>query len=226
MPINITGVQWENENSLRKYPFDEFSTCIDDAGVEIDPGFITDMSVSSAGSLSNARISSVYSGPGLISIVVSDDSGVVAHFTSTKSTGDEEVVFDSDRPGVVVSARINANSLTHGVSHRFSTPEQSKINPFCIVEFSEEPVVMFVDDTTGSRIENVARLVFSPSVTAVSNKDENGTRLTLTPSKSIMRGISNECIASDLDTACIVPVIQSINGVKPTANGSIAIILE
>ena len=226
MKTGVSGIQWENENSLRKYPLYEGATCVDDSGNVFGTGMILDASVTSTVALENLRISSVYAGEKILSVALADDLGPVAHATLVFPSSTADIVFDSERPGVVVTMKISADSVRDGKSYRFSSFTQSGIHPFCIVEIPGVCVSKVVDDTTGHEAAGDITVSFESDVTVRRADSKDTTGVVVEPSKSVTRNLAGGCSVTDLNTACVVPVIQSINGVKPNENGSIAIIFE
>ena len=216
-------LQWENESALRKYPLADGSSGIDDLGRALPDDFIVDLSMTSFSTLRNLRLSGAYSGPSVVSVVFSDDSGPVAHATARKPEVGV-VALEPDRDGV--SGTVEFGNVDFTGSFRFSSFGQSGILPFCVLEFPECGVVEFVDDTSGEKAEGDVSFNFGRAVLVSIARDNETNVVTLTPSTSMAKSLSTGCVPTDLNTACIAPVIRTFNGVSPDEDGAIAIVLQ
>lgn len=218
------AVQFENANELRKYPLSEAATCVDDSGRPFPDNIVVDLSIASVSELPHLRVSSVHVGPGLVSISFSDDNGAVATATAVDPSDYEPVGLDPLRDGVsghVVFGRFDRSSRS---TYRFSSAAQSAVHEFCVFEFPVAGVKAFVDDMSGGSATGDVVFDFGRYVDARMSGD--GSTVVLSLSDSLARTLDTGCVPTDLNTSCLAPVIQTINGVEPDSNGEIAIVFE
>ena len=218
-------IQLENENALRNYPLAENVTTVSDDGSSFPYSLITGLNISSYVELEDTRISSIYEGPGLVSVVISDSAGVVATATSTESG---TVRLSSMRDGVFGSVTFYmSDAVTQPRRYRFSTPEQSAISSFCILVFPFGGVKKFEDQSSGEEATGDVKFDFAGKVKSTcSELDNGGMNVDLSLLPAAVKAVDGNCIPMSLSEACISPVIRSINGLEPNENGEIAIIFE
>lgn len=219
-------IQWENENALRKYPLSELATCVDDAGKEFPTGILTGLSIVSFSKLDGPRVSSLYVGPRLVSLIISDGSGPIASATVTDVKPFSQVALEPTRPGVSGSVEFGEFDASAPSSYRFSTVEQSGILPFCVVEFPDSGITEVVDDISGESATGVVSFDFGSAASADVEIIDDKPEIVLRLSDSIARSLSNGCVPTDLGKSCIAPVIQTINGISPDEDGAIALVFE
>lgn len=223
MEINTTGLQYEDANALRKYPISEDATCLDDSGLVFPPDIVVDMCAVAFSSVVGMYLSYIHVGDRLLSAAVSDGAGVVATLTVVDYKDNSEYVMDSNRSGVYVSMSFGKLREHSHSTYRFSSAMQAGIHKFCVVEIQGGLVESIVDDSSGETFSGPVSFVFSGGISA--KVDESGV-VKLLASDSIEKTLSGGCTPTDLNKSCVVPVIQSINGIKPNEFGEIAIVLE
>lgn len=219
-PVTIDAL---NVNLLRKFPVAERATLIDDSGAEMATDLLSNISIVSVADISNVRISYFRISKEVLSVVLSDTAGPVSSLLVHGYRNYTDYEMESLRGGV--TARITTGTVVGAEPrmHIFSSFEQSGINDFCIVFIDGLRVNSVVDDESGQEFSGNVDLVFSGGIEA--SVDRNG-RILLHVSDSLDKTVSSSCVPTDLNKSCIVPVIQSINGVKPTSLGEIAIVFE
>ena len=222
------GIQLENINELRKYPFSESSTLTSDSGDAFPTDIITELHVVAFFSVDSLRLSFMHVGPTLLSVVLSDAKGPVLSLSTTYN----EQGFIADMESLVdgISGTISIgkkNPAYVGRTYRFSSSMQSGIHPFCILEFPNIGVSKIVDDVSGKSASGEINLTFEGGlVPSVVSDDKLSPVVELSMPTNSINSLSNECLPTDPNTACVAPIIQTISGVSPTKNGEIAIVLE
>lgn len=226
-------IQFENINSLRKYPFAEDATMLSDKGEPIPVDIIKSLHITSLVSVDDVFCSGIHCGPRLVSISLSDKNGILLSCTcpgNISGTNDEYIEMTSHRKGVsgTISLYNPKTDSASAVTYRASTPAQTRIHRFCILEFPEVGVVKFIDDKSGEEISGQVTVKFNGGAVgaSIAEQDTHKTTIKLSLNKNLASILSNPCIPTDLNTSCIAPVIQTINGVEPTEDGEIAIVLE
>jgi hypothetical protein len=222
------GTQLENINSLRKYPFSEGATLISDSGEDVPVNIVTGLSITSFVDCGTLHFSYIYVGPSIITVVISDNARPVLISTHLNDPAGYSAQMESLVDGINGSITIGQHNETlYGKSYRFSSDRQSGIHRFCILEFPRTGVIEFVDDVSGERVRGDVALSFSSGIKAsVEPGDDNKTKIVLSMPKAVSNGLSSGCVPTDLNSACVAPVIQTINGISPTEYGEIAIVLE
>lgn len=219
-------IQFENENSLRKYPLDQDATCLDDGGTPLPTGILGGISIVTCFEPTNVRLSSVYVGSGIKSISISDDSGLLATATVEQGFSGQSML-DPARDGVAGVVDFLDYSTAVAESHRFSTPGQSLIHRFCVTVVDLPCVSRFVDDTSGEEASgDTAIEILSNNVEASSRDTDAGSGVEVRVGDSFAKTMSSECSPTSFSNVCIAPIILSINGTKPNADGEIAIVLQ
>lgn len=223
--IQVSNIEWEDSNLLRKYPVAEESTCVDDAGTRLDTGVIQDLSIVTYTALVNPRIGSVYIGKSIVSVTIMDDLGPVAVFTEAGDVSGKSISPTQSRRGVF--ARITLGETKNPTNLRFSDVRQSGIHEFCIVDASSSCVTAFIDDTSGKEFSGDMELVFRAGIKCdIKNNNTIDPTVVLSAADSLEKTLSSGCVPTDLNKSCVAPVIQTINGVKPNEFGEIAIVFE
>lgn len=219
-------IQFENENLLRKYPLDQDATCIDDSGMPLPTGILGGISIVTCFEPANVRLSSVYVGSGIKSISISDDSGLLATATVEQDFIGQKML-DPARDGVTGIVDFLDYRQAVAESHRFSTPEQSLIHRFCVTAVDIPFVSRFVDDTSGEEASgDTAIEILSNNVETLSSATGVGSDVKVRVGDSFAKTMSSECSPTSFSNVCIAPIILSINGTKPNADGEIAIVLQ
>lgn len=220
---DVSGIDSLNINLLRKFPVDEGATLVDDSGIAMDTSLIANLLVVTAVELSNVRISYFRLSGEILSVVASDDVGPVASLMIHGYENYKDYSMTALRNGVTVRITTGKLSEAKRCVHRFSTPEQSLLNGFCVIDVGCGLVENVIDDSSGSVFHGDLDVTFSGGIGA--EVDQFG-RIQLRATDSLDKTLASGCTPTNLNKSCIVPVIQSINGVKPTNLGDIAIVFE
>jgi hypothetical protein len=224
--LQVSNLEFEDSNLLRKYPISEEATCVDDDGKQLESDILQDLSIVSYVEISNARIGSIYISNNIVSVTVLDDSGVVAVFTSTVDEAKDELLPSYARPGVFARIRVAA-CVGETKTYRFSTKEQSLVHEMCILDVRSTRVDSFVDDKSGEEFRGEVSLVFRPGIKcSVKNGNTDDPTVILSADDGMDKTLSTGCVPTNLNRSCVAPVIQSIDGVKPNEFGEIAIVFE
>ena len=218
------NIQIENENYLRKYPLGEDATGISDDGLEIPYDAIVGLSVTTYVALPLFRISSIYIGPGMISVVLSDSSGVVA---TASGEYDSVVALNARRDGVSGTIELGHASFDSPMKFRFSSFAQSGISDFCVLAFPRVGVYMLEDASSGETATGSVVFDFGGQVsTSVSSTDDGTDIVEMELSQAAKNAIADRCMPTSLNDSCVSPVIQTINGMNVNSEGEFAIVFE
>jgi len=218
------SIQIENENYLRKYPLSEDATGLSDSGSEIPYDVIVGLSVTTYVALPLFRISSIYVGPGIISVVLSDSSGVVA---TASGEYDSVAALKSMRDGVFGTVEFGHASFDSPMKFRFSSFKQSSISEFCVLSFPRVGVYMLEDASSGETATGSVEFDFGGQVsTTVSSTDDGTDIVTMELSQSAKNAIADRCMPTSLNDSCVSPVIQTINGMNVNSDGEFAVVFE
>lgn len=224
--LQVSNLEFEDSNLLRKYPISEEATCIDDDGKQLGTDILQDLSIVSYVEISNARIGSIYVSDKIVSVTVVDDTGVIAVFTAVASEAGDELEPEYARPGVFARLRVSA-AVPETKTYRFSTKEQSRIHEMCLLDVRSTRVDAFVDDKSGEEFRGDVELVFRPGIRhSVKNGKNDDPTVILSADDGMDKILSTGCVPTNLNKSCIAPVVQSIDGVKPNEYGEIAIVFE
>ena len=78
----------------------------------------------------------------------------------------------------------------------------------------------FVDDKSGNEAVGDVKLSFGSGISVTVN---NG-KIHLAVTDSITNTLSSGCVPTSLNESCVAPVVQTINGVEPAFDGTIALV--
>lgn len=204
----------------------EDATGVDDSGVPVDSRILTELSIVTYVKLDKPRVGSIYVGPRLLSVTVVDEDGPIASVTTLKTSKLTDIRMESLRK--CVFCRVSFGDMT-GVlaNHTFSTYEQSGIHEFCVLPIENSCVTGIIDDKTDSMYTGDLELRFDNGVVCSVFADTTGMPvINMAVSDSLARALSSGCTPMNLNSACVAPVIQTINGIPPNEFGEIALVLE
>lgn len=212
----VTNTQWENSNALRKYPFSEDASLVDDAGAMLPLDIVTDMMLFAPDA--EAHVTNVRISPTMVSLAVLSGSQCAGVFVP-RSSFEPYVPFQlSGSPGFggyVTFGDFEWPSA--GRFHRFSTSAQSKLDPHAVVKFPAPGVLKFVDDVSGEELSGDV-VVSLPDILEISEVDGE---IQLSMTENGARQLTTPCNVGTDSTICGTPVIRTINGIAPDEDGAI-----
>ena len=223
-------IQFENENSGRKYPFDDSSTLISDSGRRLPDDVVSDMRLavpSSGPSIQPARLSCARISPSMVSVCVM--IGTAASRMSLSCTaarkGYEPYVprmlepLDGtlDASGVITLGDFKWPSSTE--AYFFSEASQSGVSASCVTPFFPPSLKAFIDDRNGKSVSGDARIEFSRYVSASSS----GSSALLSLDEGAADALKSSCSGMTFRESCGAIPVTSINGVRPDSKGRIVI---
>ena len=236
--------QWENENSLRSFPFMEDTCLVDDNGKRLPDGIISDISIYSQTLHSNTvapkvRVSCVYLGKELISVsVVNKNAGILSitiskedmepwrpyAFTQIANGWAGYITFADflwpDIPQTYYFSRWQDEDKEHGVP-----PPQAVLDPHSLFGIGGPRVEKFLDTTTNQEATGFVEFVFpniiSKKITRMSDRNGYWVYLDLKNNDALKGPCDVLSTQSKLGNICGVPLVSSIAGVRPDANGNI-----
>ena len=239
--------QWENENSLRSFPFMEDTCLVDDNGKRLPDGIISDISVYSQnkygyGVSSKIRVSCVYLGKELVSVSLVDKNSGILSITLTKEDLEPwrpymltplapgwagYITFADflwpDTPQTYYFSRWQDEDKEHGIP-----PPQAVLDPHSIFGVGGPRVEKFLDTATNQEATGFVEFVFpniiSRKIIRMNELDHrNGywVYLDLKNNDALKGPCDVLSTQSKLGNVCGVPLVSSLAGVRPDANGNI-----
>lgn len=236
--------QWENENSLRSFPFMEDTCLVDDSGKRLPDGIISDISVYSQnrygyGVSSKVRVSCVYLGKELVSVSLVDKNSGILSITLTKEDLEPwrpymltplasgwagYITFADflwpDEPQTYYFSRWQDEDKEHGVP-----PPQTVLDPHSVFGVGGPRVEKFLDTTTNEEATGFVEFVF-PNIISRSIQHMDGHNgywvyLDLKSNESLIGPCDVLSAQHKISNVCGVPLVTSIAGVRPDSNGNI-----
>ena len=227
-PVNlgnsVSTVQWENENEIRWYPFEQGASDLDAAGVVSDLSIM----VNQDGPMS-FRLGSVHVGPGMVSMSVS--AGEYA-LVCTVLKAD----FEPYRPYPMTSVSGECGGMCSFGDVDFSNPFTRKFDgdgplvlQTVVARVETGKLKGFKDDVSGKTISGEVEFRF-PSDTIVKRENyvsdlDVGT-ISVEMSSELNGRLVSPCDSQDRLSAGKLSPIRSINGIEPDENGRIAVVFE
>ena len=239
MPVR--NQNWYNLQENRRYPLDDRSTGIDDAGNPIADNIIVDCHIRFPNTLGNfALISAITVSPNIVTVLISaadteddtDDFRPIAALTLSKpiETGVNQVV----RPlvdGVAGWVAFGSGIKTE-FSGRYSSAIQTLIAPRCARPYRPLPIPTVGRQGLATALSGWVRLAAKPPVTATYETIEINE--TTVPAivfrladkfgdRNPLQDFGGPCAARPESGTCAKPGLQTINGVTPDCDGNITI---
>jgi hypothetical protein len=231
---NIFNHDWYDRNSVRQYPLDMAATAIDDFENPLNPALLEDVSLYVP---ENLNVSKVYVGSGHITgtlcsavFVGSTPDGAVPLCAATVVTRNSRMVsVDALADGVrgwVVLGGPDANAVGRWT---FSSPLQSLLAPGCWYAYRRPPVFSL---GAANRLNRLAgdvslqaggHLELASAVREVRGVPSRVLILRMDPELPADTRASYVAVCANTDGVCSPAPIQTVNKVKPDADGNITI---
>lgn len=235
--VDMASAQFENQNSLRLYPFSSESSLVDSVGRELPLGAIVDLrmvvpaAIGNPDSFSEGGVPVVYmtsfhvsksmvsacfmSGNAALSVTVSaDDFRPYFPYRLEKLAGSDDI------GGVVTFGEIEFPGFPETYFMKDADGNRTAIVHRCCVAAARPPALRkFVDRRSGESLSGDVQIDFSGYVN--SEKSGKSFRLALDDGASVE--LASECAKVSGADACGATPIVSINGVRPDENGNIVL---
>jgi hypothetical protein len=237
----ISSAQFENENSLRMYPFSEGCSLADNEGKELsrdaivdlhivvpyglgnNPGVVDDggnrLPVASLSSIhvSNSMVSACFRcGNYALSVTVAREN-FIPYFPYRL----EKLAGTENAGGVVTFGDIDFPGFpeTYLFRDRFEGDVGVVVHPCCIAVAEPPALKRFVDPRSGESVTGDVNIDFSGYVIS----ERRGKSFLLSLEEGADAELASECAKSSGVDVCGATPIFSINGVKPDENGNIVL---
>lgn len=228
----IGDAQFENRNSLRSYPFAEWSSLVDSTGDRLPGGYVVDvhmavpMHAGEPDSRVRAYMTSIHVSRGMVSACFRSGSSAMSVTVSSGSFVPyvpyrlEKLAGCEDAGGIVTFGNIDFDVApkTYFMAGDGGAMT-AELNPCCIVGTRPPGLREFVDMRSGDRASGDVEISFSGYVD--SSTTDGGTLLTLKDGAAYE--LASECLKSSEENPCGATPISSINGVSPDEDGNIVL---
>lgn len=219
---NTVFTQWENGNGLRKFPFTESSSLVSTDGQILPDNVITDLLLFYPTSEYTPQLACVKLGPEVLSVAFKLGNTLLTSVIVTKKD------FKAYMPYQMTSVLPGSTGIiTFGEIRWPETATLYKFDGTATVDMracisSPQPgVTAFVDDVSGEELSGIVELILPTFVEATITKVSGVAHVTFDLTAAGKTAIANPCNAGTDEEVCGVPVIRSINGVKPNSSGQI-----
>ena len=237
---DTTNAQFENVNSLRRYPFSAGSSLVDVDGkalpedVIVDvhlvvPSFVSPGSDSSSDAqgpfdLPDVRLTSVHLTPYMVSACfVSRSSGGNVALSATVGRS-EFVPYMPCRLECLAGSRDAGGIVTFG---DFEFPgfeeayrlESACVSPCCFSSFEPPRLRRFIDRRSGETLSGEVQVAFSGYV----NATRSGNSVHLKLADGAAEELVTECEKYANADVCGATPLSSINGIRPDVDGNIVL---
>lgn len=237
----ISSAQFENENSLRMYPFSEGSSLADKDGRVLSRDAIVDLHIVApyrlgdrpgavdvdgnrlpSASLSSLHVSSSMvsacfrCGKSALSVTVAREN-FIPYFPYRL----EKLAGTEDAGGLVTFGDIDFPGFpeTYLFRDRFDGDVGVVVHPCCIAVAEPPALKRFIDPRSGESVTGDVEIDFSGYV----RSERSGKSFLLSLEEGADAELASECAKSSGADACGATPIVSINGVRPDENGNIVL---
>lgn len=234
--VDNANVQFENANSLRAYPFAEDSSLVDKDGRELPRDVVVDVHMvvpcdlqnvgrkAERGRISTVRMTSVHLSPSMVSVCFfSEAEGMNRAMSATVDRSNfvpyspvrlEKLIGSEDIGGIVTFGDIDFPGFPE--TYFF---EQATVHPGCVAASRPVPLRKFVDLRNGDTVLGDARIRFSGYVDTA----RKGGSLTLSLKSGASTSLASDCEHVTGYSMCGATPIETINGIRPDADGNIVL---
>lgn len=217
--------EWYNSNSLRKYPVTDEATCQADDGSELPTDIIVDLVLLVPRNYAtDVHISSVVSTPYSCSVAIANSTRTLAAATFLRKNAASYpsvplIPLVSGVSGSVVFGNAPAPAAPYHL--RFSGTAQSGIALRALRVTDPGPVTSIgpylASGATRQALAGIIKLEAGSNV----NITHSGNIVTIALTAEANEQFTSPCDRSAVDNACGKPPIRTINGVQPTADGTL-----
>lgn len=241
MPIR--NQNWYDLQATRRYPLDDKSTGVDDAGAFIRDSVLVDCHIRFPDTLGlYAYIQGITVAPALVTIVFGvgnhpeDTNGPSIAALSLPRTSAQNVNYELTplQPGVAGWAVLGAG-ITEEFVGRYTTPQQTLISQRCARAYRTLPVTSLGKINVATSLQGIVAVTGQSPVTAKAEKvTVNGAEVdaivfrlegelqTFNP----LQVFQGPCGQRPESGTCPKPPIETINGVSPDCDGNINIVFD
>lgn len=228
--------QFENENSLRNYPFASGASLMDSMGRTLPENVIVDLHVAvpygipdsasgfdDAVAIPSVRLSSVHLSRHMVSVCFKSGEGKYARALSVTVSSDEfrpympysldRLIGDEDIGGIVTFGDIALPEWPDTYSL------DAEVHPGCVVASRPSGLRSVLDRRSGDSVRGDVSLSFSGYVSAKKIGESFGLSL----EDGAAEELASECSGMTQLEACGATPIRSINGVSPDEDGNIVL---
>lgn len=241
MPIR--NHNWYDLQATRRYPLDESSTGVDDAGAFIRDSILVDCHIRFPDTLGlYAYVQGITVAPALVTIVFgvgnhpADTNGPSIAALTLPRTAAQNVNHELMplQPGVAGWAVVGAG-ITEEFSGRYTTPRQTLISARCARSYRPLPVTSLGKINVATSLQGVVKLVGQPPVTAtaepvtVNGQEVNAIVFRLEGELETFNPLEvfqGPCGQRPESGTCPKPPIETINGIAPDCAGNINIVFD
>lgn len=228
---DIRDAQFENENSLRLYPFSEISRMSDCSGDTLPQGYVVDLHMAvpldgDGGSLQKAYMTSFHVSRGMVSACFQSGKSAMSVTVSSSSFRPyfpyrlESLVGSEDAGGIVTFGEIDfdVSAKTYFMKDSDGIPT-AEVHPCCVIARRPAGLRKIVDPRSGESVSGDVSITFSGYVDAAGS--DGSVKLSLQDGAAYT--LSSECLKSSMSDPCGATPISSINGVSPDSDGNIVL---
>lgn len=241
MPIR--NQNWYDLQGTRRYPLDESSTGVDDAGAFIRDSILVDCHIRFPDTLGlYAYVQGITVAPALVTIVFGvgnhpdDTNGPSIAALSLPRSAAQNVNYELTalQPGVAGWAVLGAG-ITEEFTGRYTTPQQTLISQRCARSYRPLPVTSLGKLNVATSLQGIVTLTGQAPVTANAEKvtvdgEEvdaivfrlEGELQTFNP----LQVYQGPCAQRPESGTCPKPPIETINGISPDCNGNINLVFD
>jgi hypothetical protein len=241
MPIR--NQNWYDLQATRRYPLDDSSTGVDDAGAFIRDSVLVDCHIRFPDTLGlYAYIQGITVAPALVTIVFGvgnhpqDTNGPSIAALSLPRTAAQNVNHELTalQPGVAGWAVLGAG-ITEEFAGRYTTPQQTLISKRCARPYRPLPVTSVGKLNIATSLQDVVTVAAQPPVTAtaetviVDGEEVNAIVFRLEGELQTFNPLEfyqGPCGQRPESGTCPKPAIETINGISPDCAGNINIVFD
>lgn len=242
MPIR--NQNWYDLQATRRYPLDENSTGVDDAGAFIRDSIVVDCHIRFPETLGlYTYIQGITITPKLITIIFGvgnhpeDTAGPsIAALAIQRSAATQNVNLDlSPLQAGVAGWVVLGAGITEDFVGRYTTPQQTLISPRCARAYRPLPIPSIGKLNMATSLQNIVTLAAQSPLTAKAEKHViagkevdaivfrlEGEDQTFNP----LQFFQGPCAQRPESGTCPKPALETINGVAPDCDGNINIVFD
>jgi len=239
MPVR--NQNWYNLQETRRYPLDDISTGVDDAGAPIRDSIIVDCQLRFPSNLGNyAFVSAITISPGIVTVLFSAAATIddIENFTPIAAISLPKPIQKNSNYNITPLAPGVAGWIAFGAgtdelfTGKYSTPKQTLLQPRSGRPYRPLPIPTIGKLSLATALSNIITLEGASPVVAnyrrlvVDDEDVDAIVFELqgeTQDANPLKDLLGPCGKRPESGTCDKPAIQTINGVSPDCAGNIVI---
>jgi len=225
MSNQIQTIQWANENEQRSYPVGELASKQADDGLLLPPDILVDLGLMIPPGLTGVRLAALTWSPALVSLALVCDQGPLAAGTYSRLSvtpyGSYPLI--PLIPNCTGWVTFGSHQGSSQEVYRFSTADQSAIESRAIRTMSPPGVTQFQRQDSDLGIFATGIVTLQVGGGLIAERDPADAQNIILRLDAQHQPIYAQPCSSQANRACQVPVIRSINGVRPDGNGKITL---